>query len=410
MSDSGKWYGLLTGVVLSLNLMLAASLSDRGLIYLYITISSILLCLLGWRIGGLIGYSEKKRNQQDMELIKDKDRLYHALFANNTDGIVLLDKHGNIIDGNPALVKISGYTIDELREVNPETIVVPEDAERKLYHCRKAAAGVPQEFHLAIIDKTGKQRSVMVKMIPIMSREKVVGVFEIIKDLTESKKLEVFMRQSEKLSAVGQLAAGIAHEIRNPLTTLKGFIQLMQSELKSSYLEVMKSELERINFIVSEFLVLSRPHEVSFQLNNVMAILKDVVLLLEPQANLNNIQVKTNINGSVPQINCDANQLKQVFINLLKNAMEAMPEGGNIFVEGKVKEEEICIQMKDEGTGIPPEKIHKLGEPFYTTKKDGTGLGLLVSYRIIKKHGGQIIIESELNKGTQITILLPIMT
>lgn len=355
----------------------------------------------------VVNSKDKATNVSISNLIAQKEQLYDSLFNNNIDGILVLDLYANIIDANPAMEKISGYSVDELKNLDLISHIVEGDIEKKLYHWNEALQGKPQEHGLSIINKAGKKLTLVVKIIPIRNGNQTVGAFEIIKDVTEAKRMEMMMHQSDKLSLVGELAAGVAHEIRNPLTTLKGFLDILEPEINSTYAQLMQSELERINIIVNEFLFLAKPKEVDFKPNSIKKIINNVILLLEPQSNLKNIQLASYINDNEIDINCDENQLKQVFINILKNAMESMPNGGNVHVKINTYNDHISIQFKDEGCGIPEEHLERLGEPFYTTKADGTGLGLLITKKIIQNHNGQLIVKSEVDKGTLVEILLP---
>lgn len=230
-------------------------------------------------------------------------------------------------------------------------------------------------------------------------------------DITERRKTEELLRTSEKLSMAGELAAGVAHEIRNPLTSLRGFVQLLQrkgEESHQKYLDIMLSEMDRINDIVNEFLLLSKPQAVTFQRRPLAGIMEQVMFLLESQANLNNVTIEMD-NGSDPlYIHCEENQIKQVFINLMKNGIESMPNGGRIRIETRLAGNGfIRIRFQDEGSGLSQELLQKLGQPFYTTKEKGTGLGLMVSFKIIETHRGTISFQSELGRGTTIDVMLP---
>lgn len=239
------------------------------------------------------------------------------------------------------------------------------------------------------------------------------AVLSIGKDITIRKaKNEQLLQKSEKLAMLGQMAAGIAHEIRNPLTSIQGFIHLLKTNrLNEEYFDIVFSELERINSIVGEFLVLAKPSVVTFVEQDVKVLIKDVVTLINTQSILNNVQIFVDFDNELPLINCEKNQLKQVFLNLLKNSIEAMPNGGCIDVKVKKKEEgKISIQIIDQGIGIPEERLPTLGEPFYTTKEKGTGLGLMTCYKIIEGHYGILTIHSILNEGTTIEIILPTIT
>ncbi|WHY00050.1 ATP-binding protein [Neobacillus sp. DY30] len=239
------------------------------------------------------------------------------------------------------------------------------------------------------------------------------AILSIGRDITERKEqTEQLLQKSEKLALLGQMAAGIAHEIRNPLTSIKGFIQLFKTAThKEEYYDIVLSELDRINDIVGEFLLLAKPTAAVFTEKDVKLLIKDVVTLINTQSILNNVQIFVEFECDLPMISCEENQLKQVFLNLLKNAIEAMPSGGNIDVRVKVKEEgKISIKIIDQGIGIPKDRIPTLGEPFYTTKEKGTGLGLMTCYKIIESHNGQLIIDSTVNEGTTIEVILPTIT
>ncbi|WP_010498282.1 CheR family methyltransferase [Paenibacillus elgii] len=260
--------------------------------------------------------------------------------------------------------------------------------------------------------KNGPNYSESVKILPIKDQDgRIIHYLKIAEDITERKQTEELLRKSEMLSAVGQLAAGIAHEIRNPLTALKGFTKLMNSGGQhGNYLSIMADELERIEEIVGELLVLAKPQVVDFLPKSVASILHDVIMLLETQAIISKVTIETDIEDELPLANCVENQLKQVFINVLKNGVEAMPGGGTFLVKAEKSERGgIRISFIDQGCGIPESKLAKLGQPFYTTKNKGTGLGLMVSYKIIENHRGSMTITSKEGIGTTVVIELPEM-
>jgi signal transduction histidine kinase len=218
------------------------------------------------------------------------------------------------------------------------------------------------------------------------------------------------LRQKEKLALVGQLATSIGHEIRNPLAALKGFTQLQHEKYPEDreFFKIMENEIERINVIVNDLMFLGTPKTLTLLKHDIKEIIEYVVKILNPIAQYNNVNIKMNIND-LPLITSDQNQLKQVFINLIKNAIEAMPLGGDICISAKINgSESIVILIEDEGQGIEEEKLTKIGQPFFTTKEDGNGLGLLVTFNIIEKHNGKINFKSILGKGTVVEIILPI--
>ncbi|CAG7627997.1 Sporulation kinase A [Paenibacillus solanacearum] len=229
----------------------------------------------------------------------------------------------------------------------------------------------------------------------------------VIRDMTERKKEEEWVRRSEKLSIIGQLAAGVAHEIRNPLTALKGFIQLLQAK-NTPYTEIMLEELDRINSIVNEFMTIAKPQALTYTACDLKPLLESVIQFMQPQALLCNVDIRLETEGAVRPISCEPNQIKQVLINLVKNAIEAMFSGGVVTVTLDGTDEEwAVVRITDEGEGIPEDKLPQLGEPFFSTKSMGTGLGLMVCQRIVEAHKGTLSIASMVGQGTTVTIVLP---
>ncbi|MCU6713163.1 ATP-binding protein [Paenibacillus sp. J5C_2022] len=232
----------------------------------------------------------------------------------------------------------------------------------------------------------------------------------IIRDISQRKKYEKQLIDSEKLSIAGELAAGIAHEIRNPLTSLKGFMQLIATGRiqQNRYYPIIKSELARIESTVSEMLMLAKPQVYEFKPVNVRKVMEESMGMVGSQAHMQQVNLQYTLMEEPIWVLGVNSQLKQVFINILKNAIEAMPYGGDITIAIAIEEGDVVrIDIHDEGDGITDEQLSKMGQPFYTTKDKGTGLGLMVSYKIIYNHGGKITAISKLEIGTTITIRLP---
>ncbi|MDM5189292.1 PAS domain S-box protein [Bacillus sp. DX4.1] len=240
------------------------------------------------------------------------------------------------------------------------------------------------------------------------------GIVIMGRDVTDLKKTEELLRKSEKLAVVGQLTAGIAHEIRNPLTSLKGFLTLLEPDISENnkwYVDVMLSEISQMESITNQFMAMSKPQALSIQSCQIQSLIEEVVTFILPTAIMHSAHIIMDHAPTLPTIQCDGSQLKQVFINILKNAIEAMPRGGNIFIQTMhVEENFVLVRISDEGCGIPQDRISRLGEPFYSLKEKGTGLGLMMCYKIIEEHSGKLQIASELNKGTTVDIRLPILS
>lgn len=231
----------------------------------------------------------------------------------------------------------------------------------------------------------------------------------VIRDMTDRKRAEEMIRRSEKLSIAGELAAGVAHEIRNPLTALRGFMQLLKAK-NTDYVDIMLMEIDRISYIVNEFIGMAKPQALQFVESDLKQLIESVMTFMQPQALLFNVQMELKVGEDVrrPLIECEPNQMKQVYMNVLKNAIESMPRGGKIDIsltEGL--EGYILTRIVDQGVGIPEERLGKIGEPFFSLKESGTGLGLMVCNRIVEAHRGKLNIYSVVGKGTTIDIALP---
>lgn len=219
------------------------------------------------------------------------------------------------------------------------------------------------------------------------------------------------LRHNERLALIGQMAAAIGHEIRNPLSSLKGFIQLQKESYPDTndHYHIMIDEIDRINLIVNDLLYLGKPQKIKFEKANIKEIIEYTLSITNQQAEKQGIKIEVSMDDPLLYFDCDDKKLTQVFINLIKNAIEAMGSGGTIKVAVNVHNQEILhVSIVDEGHGMDKGIINTIGEPFFTTKKDGTGLGLMVSNQIIKDHNGQLKFESNPGKGTKATVLIPI--
>jgi two-component system, NtrC family, sensor histidine kinase HydH len=218
---------------------------------------------------------------------------------------------------------------------------------------------------------------------------------------------------SERLAAVGTMASHVSHEIKNPLIAIGGLAQQLKrspnlGEKEKGKLDLITGEVMRLENILIEVKDFTRPtvpHKIKAQINHVI---EEVIQLFNPQFTQKKVEVKTSLAQDLPEFDFDPEQIKQVLLNLIKNASEAMPEGGTIRVATTSEEDQVFVEVSDTGTGIPPQSINELFRPFFTTKKGGTGLGLAVSYKLIQDHNGDIKIKSEPDQGTVVTIQIPL--
>lgn len=353
---------------------------------------------------------------RDISSEKSTGILLNSFIKYNISAILIYDKNKRIVHVNDAFYKTFDLTQDEmigksLKEV--QKYLVPDDLQHETdeFYNTVIVQKKVYESETLRLKKDGTPVNVSIIAFPIKDHKEIVDGFAVIlQDITDKKKTEELMIQSEKLSIAGQLAAAIAHEIRNPITSIKGFLKLIRfSSGKDQYYDIINSEINRIETILTELLGLAKPQQNNINHCNFKEILTQVVALLTPEANMKNIIISSVLSENLPEIFCDANQLKQVFINLIKNAIDAMPDGGSIKLEALPcpEYESILIKVSDTGHGMPPEIIERIGQPFLTTKEKGTGLGLMVSKNIIEEHQGIMTISSEENKGTTIRIEIP---
>lgn len=339
-------------------------------------------------------------------LLLKREKFYGKLIEHSPDAVFIL-KENTIVDvSNEALSMIG---ISKKEELLGESFFLLLDSSNielfyeKLHFVEKEH--VTDKFEQKMIRTDGTLLEVDVKILPTVHNGEY-AFHVIIKDISESKKLT---QLSEKQAVAGQLAAGIAHEIRNPITAIKGFLKLMASDegLQMPYYHIIESEIIRIEVILNELMGLARPTKLKLEKLNIREeVIDKVLILMEPQALLNGIKVTKNVKHQDARILGDENQLKQVLINYIKNAIEAMPNGGEIQVDLTQNVGQVCVTITDEGGGIPPDIQARMGEPFFTTKENGTGLGMIVSHQIIKEHKGDIRLSSN-NEGTCIEVILP---
>ena len=240
----------------------------------------------------------------------------------------------------------------------------------------------------------------------------------VIRDITEEIMNETRLRRSESLASMTTMAAGIAHEIKNPLAAMKIHLHLMRKTLKTKgsidsdgaerYLSVLDEEIDHLNKIAVDFLFAVRPMNIELRLGSIESVVNDLITFLSPEADEKNIEVVSDVEKFLPRIEMDSRYLRQSLLNIVENAFAAMPGGGRLTISVKLDGNFEIITIKDTGTGIDEEHLSKIFEPYFTTKASGTGLGLTVVYKVIKEHRGDIFVASEPGKGTVFTIKLPV--
>jgi two-component system, sporulation sensor kinase E len=268
------------------------------------------------------------------------------------------------------------------------------------------------------LESSGSTRLVAVSITPLVSRGKIEGAIVHMEDITEKRRKEAQLRRAESLASLTTLAAGVAHEIKNPLGSISIHMQLIRralqgkDEVESSSLErhltIVDEEIDRLNKIVVDFLFAVRPMDVHLREQDPGALVEDIADIIRPEAEAAGIAVETRKGEDLPLVLLDDRLMKQALLNLAKNALAAMPGGGALVLAAERRDEEVHVSVQDDGTGIAEGDLPKIFEPYFTTKENGTGLGLTITFKIVKEHRGEIAVKSRPGQGSTFTISLPV--
>jgi diguanylate cyclase (GGDEF)-like protein/PAS domain S-box-containing protein len=295
-------------------------------------------------IGSCIDITARKKAEK---ALKESEFKYRLIADNMTDIIMLLDINGKILYSSQSLANIIGYPLRSFVGQSSFDLIHPEDKQSVITGFQQVIDTItPARMEAHFLTDSGN--SVLFEGIgtPVLGKNGEPEFFIVVgRDITEKRITEEQLTKAEKLSIVGQLAAGVAHEVRNPLTSIKGFIKLLeQGSNNKEYFEIMFKEFDKIEGILNEFLTLAKPQEIQLKKVNIQTIFNDVTILLKSEANMRNVEITQEYQPNLPQVLCDVNQIKQVFINIIKNSIEAIPNGGFVKIEGSV--EDGYLQMK----------------------------------------------------------------
>ncbi|OEG00260.1 hypothetical protein BHF71_05650 [Vulcanibacillus modesticaldus] len=331
-----------------------------------------------------------------------------------SDGVIRVDNNGVINGFNRGAELMTGFKTEEVLGKKYDDIFIKRKTMfTKLTYTLNT--GKEYNYKKEIFTQDGKKIHLMITTKILRDEEgNQIGAMGIYKDITHLEELTYQIQRADKLAVVGELAAGTAHEIRNPLTSIKGFIQLLETQIedkeKKRYISLILKEINNINEIIKEMLLLAKPSKPSKTVVSINQTINDIVSFMKSDAVLKNVEIFTDLKRDLPFIEVDERQIKQVFINIIRNALQAMKDGGELHIFSRLNEKKRMVEVifVDQGEGIPPDRLQRIYEPFYTTKEDGTGLGLPVSYQIMKNHDGDIQIHSILGKGTTVTLYFSI--
>lgn len=339
------------------------------------------------------------------------------------DGVVTLDQNGNVVFFNEAAEVLTETSAAQALQARMERIFPHEPWLLELVNKSRPPWQESARGEGDLLTRRGRKLPISVTVSPLPDHQgNFIGTILLLRNIKRRRELEEDLKRADRLATMGTLAAGLAHEIRNPLGGIRGAAQLLQRGLGSNaslreYTEIMVREVDRVNKLIEQLLDLSRPLQLTLDPVNIHEILNEV-LLLQGEAGEKNVIIKKVFDPSLPPIRGDRAQLTQVFLNLVKNAREAMEGGGSLTVvtrletdyyvrdHGTGRNRFIRVEISDEGKGIKEEDLGRIFSPFFSTKNNGTGLGLAICYNIVKEHSGTIRVETAEGEGTTFKVSL----
>ena len=361
--------------------------------------------------------------KQAEDTLRQSEEKYKTLFESKLEGVVVMDETMKLLLANKAAAEMFGFdSVEELLEVNLFDYIPPEERARVLKIITKDMFenNLQQVNEFRLMNKSGKEIWISAVGTLTEYQGKVAGLISF-RDITERKRMEKELREaqeqlvrSEKLAAIGQLAGGVGHELRNPLAAIKNAVYYVKGKVAESelaqekprlmeFLNIMDEEINSSNKIISDLLGFSRVGKPSVSPTGIEKIIEDTL----PRITIpENIELTKKLDGELPEVEIDPDQIQQVLANIITNAVQAMPEGGKLTIVAREKDKFVEVEVADTGCGIPQESVNKIFDPLFTTRAKGIGLGLAVCKSIIDRHEGNITVKSKVGKGTTISIKL----
>ncbi len=351
--------------------------------------------------------------QNFLNRLAEESDFFKNVFDALQEGIIVADKSGLIHYINNGASRLFG--------LNPETVTgehIAENIQGLDWENLISGKRSTVSKDLEVFYPENRYLNFYIKPINTTPKDEELAYVMLIRDITESRKGEEEKIESERLSALTMLAAGVAHEIGNPLNSMNIHLQLLERKLKKSVPDLYEAELrdlidtsadevKRLDHIIDQFLKAIRPSQPQLEPTDVNELVKESMRFLEPEIKDRGISLTLELRSALPLLQLDSDQIKQAFYNVVKNASQATSPGGSITVRSDLSDEYVSVIFTDTGEGISASEMSDVFQPYFTTKKSGTGLGLLIIRRIIREHGGDMKISSEKNKGTSVTISLP---
>lgn len=361
----------------------------------------------------------------------ENDRL-ETVIDSLAEGLLVCDADNNLLLINKAAERLLPLKLHEQGERLLWSVVDDDGVAAFLKNTLEEGDRISdREFDIEI---KGIQRLLAISVLPLVKDKRVTGSLVHLEDITEKRGKEARLRRAETLASLTTLAAGVAHEIKNPLGSISIHIQLIQKAIKASraacsddgsvqdlkdaplapfdlldkYIEIVNEEIDRLNRIVVDFLFAVRPMDIELREGNLNTLIEELVEFVHYELEAGGIQCVMELSKELPLLGYDERFMKQALLNLIKNALAAMPDGGTLTIKSESSGNEVRLVIKDTGVGIPEENLPKIFEPYFTTKDSGSGLGLTLVFKIIKEHRGEITVKSRENEGSCFIITLPV--
>lgn len=368
------------------------------------------------------GVGDYSQNPAVASGLRESEARLRGILETAVDGIITINEAGIVESLNPAAERIFGYTTAELLGQNVKVLMPKLYREvhdnyisNYLTSGNKKIIGIGREVVGLRKDGATFPMHLSVSEVRLGTRRLFTG---LVRDLSEQKRLEKQVLQVERLATIGKMAAKVAHEIRNPLSSISLNAELLQDELSSyaaadtqeaqSLLQAMIAEIDRVTSLTEEYLQFSRLPESQPVRDDINRVVKESVDFFLPQARQKRVDLQCRISATAREVRFDPMQIRRALLNIMRNAVEAMPKGGTLQVAVETNAKNVVVHVIDTGVGIPAEEIEKIFDPFFTTKDFGTGLGLAMVQQIVEEHRGRIVCQSELGKGTTFSIYLPL--
>lgn len=371
-------------------------------------ITSAIIILLG--LAGVVSLFWAQSYSRSRKLLQDTRAFASEMVANLPEGIVVTGQENEITFINTIACDMLG-----LQQQVPPDGRAESDLPEKLLQLAGEITGDSKIVNkeLSLTDSEGKEMSVAATVTEILLDDgSFVGTMYILHDLTQIKGLQEAVQKQEKMAAIGNLAAGVAHEVRNPLSSIKGYATYFgtlfeEGSDKKKAAAVMTAEVDRLNRVISELLEIARPSDLKPEKTDISQLISSSLRLIQQEAEAQGVQIKTTLAEEIKPLFLDPDRITQALINLYINAIQAMPEGGILTITASDRRNGAVITVADTGIGLSNERVAKIFDPYFTTKNTGTGLGLAVVQKVVEAHGGSIEIQTADRKGTMFSITLP---